>query len=202
MAKEKINFEDEQVRLCYRHTTSHILAQAVKKLWPDAKLAIGPAIDNGFYYDFDMEHKLNDQDLLKIQKEMKKMIQANYPLERFELPREEAIKFMADKHEDYKVELIEDLPEDEVISFYQQGDFVDLCAGPHMASTGQIKAVKLQSVAGAYWRGDVEAQDAPENLRDVFPDAGGTGRVPAASGRSQEERPPEDRQGNGSVRPV
>ena len=103
MAKEKINFEDEQVRLCYRHTTSHILAQAVKKLWPDAKLAIGPAIDNGFYYDFDMEHKLNDQDLLKIQKEMKKVIQANYPLERFELPREEAIRFMADKHEDYKV---------------------------------------------------------------------------------------------------
>ena len=154
MAKEKINFEDEQVRLRYRHTTSHILAQAVKKLWPDAKLAIGPAIENGFYYDFDMEHKLNDQDLLKIQKEMKKIIQANYPLERFELPREEAIKFMADKGEDYKVELIEDLPEDETISSYQQGDFVDLCAGPHMEKTGQIKAVKLQSVAGAYWRGD------------------------------------------------
>ncbi len=154
MAKEKINFEDEQVRLRYRHTTSHILAQAVKKLWPDAKLAIGPAIENGFYYDFDMEHKLNDQDLLKIQKEMKKVIQANYPLERFELPREEAIKFMAGKGEDYKVELIEDLPEDEAISFYQQGDFVDLCAGPHMERTGQIKAVKLQSVAGAYWRGD------------------------------------------------
>ena len=154
MAKEKINFEDEQVRLRYRHTTSHILAQAVKKLLPDAKLAIGPAIENGFYYDFDMEHKINDQDLLKIQKEMKKIIQANYPLERFELPREEAIKFMADKGEDYKVELIEDLPEDETISFYQQGDFVDLCAGPHMEKTGQIKAVKLQSVAGAYWRGD------------------------------------------------
>lgn len=154
MAKEKINFEDEQVRSNYRHTTSHILAQAVKKLWPDAKLAIGPSIESGFYYDFDMEHKLNDQDLLKIQKEMKKIIQANYPLERFELPRDEAIKFMADKHEDYKVELIEDLPEDEVISFYRQGDFVDLCAGPHMERTGQIKAVKLQSVAGAYWRGD------------------------------------------------
>ena len=154
MAKEKINFEEERVRECYRHTTSHIMAQAVKKLWPDAKLAIGPAIDNGFYYDFDMEHKLSDQDLLKIQKEMKKIIQANYPLERFELPREEAIKFMADKGEDYKVELIEDLPEDAVISFYQQGDFVDLCAGPHMERTGQIKAVKLQSIAGAYWRGD------------------------------------------------
>ncbi|MEY8364075.1 threonine--tRNA ligase [Anaerovoracaceae bacterium 41-7] len=154
MAKEKINFEDEDIKLRYRHTTSHIMAQAVKKLWPDAKLAIGPAIDNGFYYDFDMEHKLNDQDLLKIQKEMKKVIQANYKLERFELPREEAIKYMADRDEDYKVELIQDLPEDEVISFYQQGDFVDLCAGPHMESTGQIKAVKLMSVAGAYWRGD------------------------------------------------
>ena len=154
MAKEKINFEDEEIKLRYRHTTSHIMAQAVKKLWPDAKLAIGPAIDNGFYYDFDMEHKLNDQDLLKIQKEMKKVIQANYKLERFELPREEAIKYMADRNEDYKVELIQDLPEDEVISFYQQGDFVDLCAGPHMESTGQIKAVKLMSVAGAYWRGD------------------------------------------------
>ena len=202
MAKEKINFEDEQVRLCYRHTTSHILAQAVKKLWPDAKLAIGPAIDNGFYYDFDMEHKLNDQDLLKIQKEMKKVIQANYPLERFELPREEAIKFMADKHEDYKVELIEDLPEDEVISFYQQGDFVDLCAGPHMASTGQIKAVQAAERSGCLLERRCEAQDAPENLWNVLPDAGGAGRVPAASGRSQEERPPEDRQGNGSVRPV
>ena len=154
MAKEKINFEDEDIKLRYRHTTSHIMAQALKKLWPDAKLAIGPAIDNGFYYDFDMEHKLNDQDLLKIQKEMKKVIQANYKLERFELPREEAIKYMADRDEDYKVELIQDLPEDEVISFYQQGDFVDLCAGPHMESTGQIKAVKLMSVAGAYWRGD------------------------------------------------
>ena len=154
MAKEKINFEYEEIKLRYRHTTSHIMAQAVKKLWPDAKLAIGPAIDNGFYYDFDMEHKLNDQDLLKIQKEMKKVIQANYKLERFELPREEAIKYMADRDEDYKVELIQDLPEDEVISFYQQGDFVDLCAGPHMESTGQIKAVKLMSVAGAYWRGD------------------------------------------------
>lgn len=154
MAKAKINWDDEQVRSNYRHTTAHILAQAVKKLWPDAKLAIGPSIENGFYYDFDMEHKLTDQDLLKIQKEMKKVIQANYPLERFELPRAEALKLMEDKGEDYKVELINDLPEDEVISFYQQGDFVDLCAGPHMENTGQIKAVKLQSIAGAYWRGD------------------------------------------------
>lgn len=154
MAKEKINFEDEDIKLRYRHTTSHIMAQAVKHLWPDAKLAIGPAIDNGFYYDIDMEHKLSDQDLLKIQKEMKKIIQANYKLERFELPREEALQYMKERNEDYKVELINDLPEDAVISFYKQGDFVDLCAGPHMESTGQIKAVKLMSVAGAYWRGD------------------------------------------------
>ena len=154
MAKEKINFEDEDIKLRYRHTTSHIMAQAVKNLWPDAKLAIGPAIDHGFYYDIDMEHKLNDQDLLKIQKEMKKVIQANYKLERFELPREEAIQYMEERNEDYKVELIRDLPEDAVISFYKQGDFVDLCAGPHMESTGQIKAVKLMSVAGAYWRGN------------------------------------------------
>ncbi|MEG0923736.1 MAG: threonine--tRNA ligase [Anaerovoracaceae bacterium] len=154
MAKEKLNFEDAQIRSNYRHTTSHILAEAVKNIWPDAKLAIGPSIENGFYYDFDMEHKLSDQDLLKIMKEMKKITQANHKLERFELPREEAIKFMADRNEDYKVELINDLPEGEIISFYQQGDFVDLCAGPHMDSTGQIKAFKLMSVAGAYWRGD------------------------------------------------
>lgn len=154
MAKPKIDFTDEQVRNNYRHTTSHILAQAVKNLWPEAKLAIGPAIENGFYYDFDLDYKFTDQDLLKIQKEMKKIIQANHKLERFELPREEAIAKMQALGEDYKVELIEDLPEDAVISFYQQGDFVDLCAGPHMESTGQIKAVKLQSVAGAYWRGD------------------------------------------------
>ena len=154
MAKAKINFEDEDIKLRYRHTTSHIMAQAIKNLWPDVKLAIGPAIDNGFYYDIDMEHKLSDQDLLKIQKEMKKVIQANHKLERFELPREEAIVYMQERNEDYKVELINDLPEDAVISFYKQGDFVDLCAGPHMESTGQIKAVKLMSVAGAYWRGD------------------------------------------------
>lgn len=169
MAKEKINFEDEQVRLRYRHTTSHILAQAVKKLWPEAKLAIGPAIDNGFYYDFDLDYKFSDQDLLKIQKEMKKIIQANYELERFELPREEAIAKMRDAGEDYKVELIEDLPEDETISFYKQGDFVDLCAGPHMEKTGQIKAVKLQSVAGAYWRGDEKRKMLQRIYGTCFP---------------------------------
>lgn len=154
MAKTKIDFSSDDVRHRYRHTSSHILAQAVKKIWPEAKLAIGPAIDNGFYYDIDMEHRITEQDLLKIQKEMKKIIQANYPIERFELPRKEAIEFEKKSGEDYKVELIEDLTEGEVISFYRQGDFVDLCAGPHMDSTGQIRAIKLTSVAGAYWRGN------------------------------------------------
>ncbi|MBR2512072.1 MAG: threonine--tRNA ligase, partial [Firmicutes bacterium] len=154
MAKEKINFEDEQVRNNYRHTTSHILAQAVKHIWPEAKLAIGPAIENGFYYDFDLDHKFTEEDLKKIEKEMKKIMKAGYPLKRFELPREEAISFMKERNEDYKVELIEDLPEDATISFYEQGDFTDLCAGPHVEKTSNIKAVKLMSVAGAYWRGN------------------------------------------------
>lgn len=154
MAKEKYDFSTEESRNVYRHTTSHILAQAVKHIWPEAKLAIGPAIADGFYYDIDLEYKITDQDLLKIQKEMKKIMQANLPLERFELPREEAIKFMEEKEEPYKVELIQDLPKDAVISFYKQGDFTDLCAGPHVASTGIVKAVKLTSIAGAYWRGD------------------------------------------------
>ncbi|GHU49001.1 threonine--tRNA ligase [Clostridia bacterium] len=153
MAKERIDFENEQTRHDFRHTSSHILAQAVKRLFPEAKLAIGPAIDNGFYYDFDLEHKFTEEDFQKLQKEMKKIIQGNYPLERFELPREDAIKFMEEKDEPYKVELIRDLPEDAIISFYKQDDFTDLCAGPHMGSTGTIKAIKLMSVAGAYWRG-------------------------------------------------
>lgn len=169
MAKEKLNFEDEQVRNTYRHTASHILAQAVKNLWPDTKLAIGPAIDNGFYYDFESEHKFSEEDFLKIQKEMKKIVQANYPLERFELPRAEAIALMEEKNEPYKVELINDLPEDAVISFYKQGDFVDLCAGPHMESTGKIKAFKLMSVAGAYWRGDSDRQMLQRIYATAFP---------------------------------
>ena len=169
MAKEKINFEEEQIRSNYRHTTSHILAQAVKNLWPEAKLAIGPSIKDGFYYDIDLDYKINDQDLLKIMKEMKRIIKANYKLERFELPREEAIKFMAERNEDYKVELIEDLAEDAIISFYKQGDFVDLCAGPHMDSTGQITAVKLTSVAGAYWRGDEKRKMLQRIYGTCFP---------------------------------
>lgn len=149
-----MDFEDQEVKLKYRHTSSHVMAQAIKHLWPEVKLAIGPAIDNGFYYDLDLDYRLSEEDFPKIQKEMKKIINAAYPLERFELPREKAIEFMEKEEEPYKVELIRDLPEDTIISFYRQGDFTDLCAGPHLDHTGQVKAIKLMSVAGAYWRGD------------------------------------------------
>ena len=169
MAKEKFDFSIEENRNNYRHTSSHILAQAIKHIWPEAKLAIGPAIENGFYYDIDLDYKITDQDLLKIQKEMKKIMQANYPLERFELPRAEAIKFMEEKDEPYKVELINDLPEDAIISFYKQGDFTDLCAGPHVASTGVVKAVKLTSIAGAYWRGDSDRKMLQRIYGTSFP---------------------------------
>ena len=135
------------------HTTSHVMAQAVKKLFPNAKLAIGPSIEHGFYYDFDVEKPFSDDDLKSIEEEMKKIVKEDLELERFELPREEALKLMKEKEEPYKVELINDLPEDEVISFYKQGDFVDLCKGPHIPSTGSIKAIKLLSTSGAYWRG-------------------------------------------------
>ena len=154
MANEKIDFSVEEEQLRFRHTTSHILAQAVKRLYPETKLAIGPAIKDGFYYDFDRDEPFNDDDLRLIEKEMKRIIKEGLPLERFELPREEAIALMTEKEEPYKVELINDLPEDAVISFYKQGDFTDLCAGPHLEKTSQVKAVKLTSVAGAYWRGD------------------------------------------------
>ena len=146
-------FQDEDGRWAYRHTASHVLAQAVKRLYPNVKLAIGPAIENGFYYDFDVDTPFTPEDLEKLEKEMAKIQQENLPLERFELPREEAMRYMDEKGEPYKVELIRDLPEDAVISFYRQGEFVDLCAGPHVASTGKVKNCKLMSVAGAYWRG-------------------------------------------------
>ncbi len=138
----------------YWHTTSHIMAQAVKRLFPNAKLAIGPSIENGFYYDFDVEKPFSEEDLKAIEEEMKKIIKEDLELERFELPREEAIKLMNDKEEPYKVELINDLPEEEVISFYKQGNFTDLCRGPHLPTTGAVKAVKLLTSSGAYWRGD------------------------------------------------
>ena len=136
-----------------RHTASHVLAQAVKRLYPETKLAIGPAIDDGFYYDFDREGGFTPDDLEKLEAEMKKIVKENLALKPFVLPRDEAIKFMQEKGEPYKVELIEDLPEGETISFYQQGDFLDLCAGPHILYTKGIKAFKLTSIAGAYWRG-------------------------------------------------
>ncbi len=153
---EILNFDDEDGKKAYWHTTSHIMAQAIKRLYKDTKiqLAIGPAIENGFYYDFDTDYKFSNADFEKIEAEMKKIIKEDLPIERFELPRNEAIKLMKDAGEDYKVELIEDLPEDEVLSFYKQGEFVDLCAGPHLMSTGKVKSVKLLATSGAYWRGD------------------------------------------------
>lgn len=169
MAIEKINFADEKVRHDFRHTASHVMAQAIKHIWPEAKLAIGPAIENGFYYDIDLEHRFTEEDFPKIQKEMKKIVQANYPLERFELPRAEALKWAEEAGEPYKVELINDLPEDAIISFYKQGDFTDLCAGPHMPSTGYIKAFKIMSVAGAYWRGDSNRQMLQRLYATAFP---------------------------------
>jgi len=145
-------WDDADGRWTLRHTASHVLAQAVKHLYPEVHFAIGPAIDNGFYYDFDRDEPFTQEDLDAIEKEMKKIVKKGYRLERFELPRAEALEFM--KNEPYKVELINDLPEDAVISFYKQDDFTDLCAGPHLPSTAGVKAVKLTSVTGAYWRGD------------------------------------------------
>ncbi len=149
-----LTFDDEEGKGAYRHTTSHIMAQAVKKLFPNAKLAIGPSIENGFYYDYDVEKPFSPEDLENIEKEMKKICDEDLKLERFTLPRDEALKLMKDLDEPYKIELIEELPEEEEISFYKQGDYVDLCAGPHLMSTGLVKAFKLTSSSGAYWRGN------------------------------------------------
>lgn len=154
--ENKFTFENEEYRKTYWHTCSHVLAQAMKRLHPAVKLAIGPSIDNGFYYDFDTPQPFTPEDLADLEAEMRKICKEKLKLERFELPRAEAIKFMEELDEPYKVELINDLPEDAVISFYKQGDFTDLCAGPHLDSTGRIKgnAIKLTSATGAYWRGD------------------------------------------------
>ena len=148
-----LTFQDEGGKDTFRHTSSHILAQAVKRLYPETKLAIGPAIADGFYYDVDRDIPFTTEDLEKIEKEMKKIVKEALPVESFTLPREEAIALMKEKEEPYKVELIEDLPEDAIISFYKQGEFTDLCAGPHLMSTKPVKAFKLTSLAGAYWRG-------------------------------------------------
>ena len=149
-----LTFADKGGCDAFRHTTSHIMAQAIKRLWPDVKLAIGPSIDDGFYYDIDSERPITEEDFETIEAEMKKIVKEDIALERFELPRADAIKLMEDANEPYKVELIRDLPEDATISFYKQGDFTDLCAGPHLMSTKPVKAVKLMKVAGAYWRGN------------------------------------------------
>ena len=148
----------------YWHTTSHVMAQAVKRLFPKTKLAIGPAIDNGFYYDFDVEKPFTDEDKEKIEQEMKKIIKEDLKIERFTLPKDEAIKLMKEKDEKYKIELIEDLPEGEEISFYKQGEFTDLCAGPHLISTGKLKAVKILTSSSAYWRGD----ENRESLQRIY----------------------------------
>ena len=150
---EILTFNDQDGKWAFRHTAAHMLAQAVKRLYPDVKLAIGPAIEDGFYYDFDRDKAFTEEEFAAIEAEMKKIVKAKLPIERFELPREEAIKLMEEAGEPYKVELINDLPEGEVISFYRQGEFIDLCAGPHLMSTKPVEAVKLLSAAGAYWKG-------------------------------------------------
>ncbi|MBQ5634375.1 MAG: threonine--tRNA ligase, partial [Clostridia bacterium] len=149
-----LTFEDEGGKHVFRHTASHILAPAVKRLYPAAKLTIGPAIENGFYYDIDSDISFTPEILSAIENEMKKIVKENLRIERFELPREEAIALMTEKDEPYKVQLIEELPADAVISFYRQGEFTDLCAGPHLFATGAVKALKLTQCTGAYWKGD------------------------------------------------
>ena len=169
--EKKYTFENPEYRDTYRHTVSHILAQAVKRLYPEVKLAIGPAIETGFYYDFDTPFSFTQEHLDAIEAEMKKICKEKLPLERFELPRQEAIKLMEEKDEPYKVELINDLPEDAVISFYKQGEFTDLCAGPHLDSTGRVKAnaLKLTSATGAYWRGDSNRKMLQRVYGTAFP---------------------------------
>lgn len=164
------DFNDQVYRSSYRHTSSHIMAQAVKKLFPDAKLGIGPAIENGFYYDFDIGVNLTPEDLVRIEEEMQKIIDAKLPIARSEVTRQEALKMMEEKGEIYKIELINDLPEDSVISFYSQGDFTDLCAGPHLKNTGDIRAFKLLYAAGAYWRGSEKNKMLQRIYGTSFPD--------------------------------
>ena len=169
--ENKYTFENKEYRDTYRHTVSHILAQAVKRLYPEVKLAIGPSIDNGFYYDFDAPFSFTQEHLDALEAEMRKICKEKEKLERFELPRAEAIKFMEEREEPYKVELINDLPEDATISFYKQGEFTDLCAGPHLDSTGRVKGngIKLMNVTGAYWRGDSSKKMLQRIYGTAFP---------------------------------
>ena len=166
-------FQDDDLegKKAYWHTTSHIMAQAIKRLYGNVKLTIGPAIENGFYYDFDTEKHFSEEDFEKIEEEMKKIIKEDLPIERYSLSREEAIKLMEGKGEKYKVELINDLPKDSVISFYKQGEFTDLCAGPHLLSTGKIKAIKILSSSSAYWRGDEKRESLQRIYGISFPKA-------------------------------
>ena len=168
---KEFSFENEEYRQTYWHTCSHIMAQAVKRLWPEVKLAIGPSIDGGFYYDLDAPFAFTQENLTQIEAEMRKICKEKLKLERFELPREEAIKFMEEKGEPYKVELIHDLPEDAHISFYKQGEFTDLCAGPHLDSTGRVKGngIKLTACNAAYWRGDSSRQPLQRIYGVAFP---------------------------------
>ena len=168
---EILTFEDEYGRWTFRHTASHILAQAVKRLFPNAKLAIGPAVDDGFYYDFDVEESFTPDDLVKIEAEMKKIVKEDIKLDRFTMSRDEAIKYFTEKDEPYKVELAEAIPEGEEISFYSQGDFTDLCAGAHLMSTAPVKAFKLTSATGAYWRGDSSKKMLCRVYGTAFPKA-------------------------------
>ena len=168
---EILTFDDEYGRWTFRHTASHIMAQAVKRLYPAAKLTIGPAVDDGFYYDFDIDEKFTPDDLTKIEEEMKKIVKENIDLERFTMSRDEAIAFFKEKDEPYKVELVENLPEGEEISFYRQGDFCDLCAGAHLMSTGTVKAFKLTSATGAYWHGDSNNKMLCRVYGSAFPKA-------------------------------
>ena len=186
---EILTFADDDGKKVLRHTASHVLAQAVKHIIPNAKLAIGPAIDNGFYYDFDVDENFTPEVLAKLEKEMNHIIKQNIRLERFELPRAEAIAFCEEKGEPYKAELIRDLPEDATISFYKQGDFTDLCVGPHLPSTGKVKAVKLTQVAGAYWRGNEKNKMLQRIYGTAFPSKDELNEYTCAGGGSQEARP-------------
>lgn len=168
---EILTFDDEYGKWTFRHTASHIMAQAVKRLYPDAKLAIGPAVDDGFYYDFDVETKFTSEDLAKIEAEMKKIVKEDIKLERSYKSRNEAVEYFKEKNEPYKVELAEDIPEGEDISFYSQGEFTDLCAGAHLMSTGAVKAFKLTSATGAYWRGDSSKKMLCRVYGTAFPKA-------------------------------
>ena len=168
---QDLTFENELGQEAFHHTTSHILAQAVKRLYPDTKCAIGPAIKDGFYYDFEFSFPFTTENLAEVEKEMRKIVKEALPLERYTMSREEAIALMKEKNEPYKVELIEDLPEDAELSFYRQGEYVDLCAGPHVSNTSVVKAFKLQSVAGAYWRGDEHNQMLTRIYGTSFPKA-------------------------------